>query len=73
MVRWVSYYSELYFKENTISYAALEAIESLPCMTELDELPTEKALTKAIDSQPTGKAAGLDGISPEVITERQPC
>ena len=67
MDRWVEHYAELYSRENTITDAAYEAIETLPCMPELDEPPDELELGKAIDSLPTGKAPGLDGIPPDVI------
>ncbi|KAK7102272.1 hypothetical protein V1264_020516 [Littorina saxatilis] len=36
-------------------------------MTELDLTPSLEELSKAIDSLPTGKAPGLDGIPPEIV------
>ncbi|XP_038066715.1 uncharacterized protein LOC119736778 [Patiria miniata] len=67
MDRWVEHYSELYSRENIVSDDAFDAIDSLPCMMELDVPPTVMELRKAIDNLPTGKAPGLDGIPPEAI------
>ena len=67
MERWVEHYSELYSRESTISDATLEAVEQLPIMEELDEVPGLEELSRAIDRLPTGKAPGLDGIPAEVI------
>lgn len=67
MERWVEHYSDLYSKENTVSDSALEAIERLPTMNELDAVPTVVELSKAIDSLASGKAPGSDGIPPDLI------
>ena len=67
MERWVEHYLELYSTENTITDQALDTIETLPVMTELDSEPTEDDLSKAIDSLKNGKAPGKDAIPPEVI------
>ena len=65
--RWVDYYSDLYSRENTVSPSALDAVECLPTMEELDTEPTLEELSKAIDSLASGKASGSDGISPDLI------
>lgn len=39
----------------------------MPVTEDFDDLPTTEELSKAIDSLPTKKASGLDGIPPEVI------
>ena len=67
MERWVEHYLELYSTDNTITDEALDTIETLPVMTELDSEPTEDDLSKAIDSLKNGKAPGKDAIPPEVI------
>ncbi|XP_051889891.1 uncharacterized protein LOC127580446, partial [Pristis pectinata] len=67
MERWAEHYSELYSRENNILDNALDTMDCLPIMEELDALPTAGELSKAIDSLPTGKAPGLDGIPPEAI------
>ena len=59
MEQWVEHYSEL--------YSALDAIEPLPIMEDLDAQPTLEELSKAIDSSACGKAPGTDGIPPDLI------
>ena len=39
MERWVEHYSDLYSRENTVSTAALDVIDCLPTMDELDSEP----------------------------------
>ena len=70
--RWVEHYPELYSIENTITDQALDTIETLSVMTELDTEPTEDGLSKAIDSLKHGKAPGKDAIPPEVIKHGKP-
>ncbi|XP_050707960.1 uncharacterized protein LOC126993145 [Eriocheir sinensis] len=67
MDRWVEHYSELYSRENTVTEDALNAIECLPVLEELDREPTLAKLNEALDSLAHGKAPGKDGISAEVL------
>ena len=67
MHRWVEHYGELYSRETKVTDAALDAVETMPDMPELDELPTMGELMKAINSLPVRKAPGKDGISAELI------
>ena len=60
-------YSDLYSRENTVSPAALDAIECLPTMDELDSEPLVEELSKAIDSMASGKAPGNYGIPTDLI------
>ena len=69
MERWLEHYSDLYSKENTVSHSALEAIERLPTMDELDAEPTVVEFGKAIDRLASGKAPGSDGIPPDLIKQ----
>ena len=46
---------------------ALQAIEPLPCMTELDEAQTLEEVEKVIDKLASGQAPGKEGIPAEVI------
>ena len=62
--RWVEHYSDIYSRENTVSPSALDAVESLPTMVEVDTEPTLEELSKAIDSLASGKAPGSNGIHP---------
>ena len=67
MARWVEHYTNLYSKQNVVTTTALDAIESLPVMQELDTEPTIEELSNAIDRLASGKAPGSDGIPPDLI------
>lgn len=67
MERWVEHYSELYSRENIVATSALDVIDPLPIMVELDTEPTLAELSKAINSLACGKAPGIDGIPPDLI------
>ena len=60
--RWVEHCSDLYSGENTVSPAALDVIECLPTVDELDSEPSVEELSKAIDRLVSGKAPGNDVI-----------
>ena len=65
--RWVKYYSDIYFRENIVSPSALDPVECLPTMEELDTEPTLEELSKTIDSLASGKAPGSDAIPPDLL------
>ena len=65
--RWVEHYSDIYSRENIVSLSALDAVECLPTMEELNTEPTLEKLSKAIDSLASGKAPGSDGIPPDLL------
>ena len=65
--RWVEHYSNIYSRENIVSPSALDAVEFLTTMEELDTEPTLEELSKAIDSLASGKAPGSDGIRPDLL------
>ena len=67
MEKWVEHYSDIYSRENTVSSAALDVIECLPTMDELDSEPSVEELSKAVARFASGKAPGNDGISPDLI------
>ena len=62
MERWVEHYSELYSRENSVVDSALDAIEPLPIMEDLDAEPTMEEFSKAIDSLACSKTPGTDGV-----------
>ena len=65
--RWVEHHSKLYSKENTISQSALDAIERLTILQELDDPPSFEDVSKAIDQLFSEKASDKDCLSREVI------
>ncbi|KAI8519266.1 hypothetical protein Bbelb_025230 [Branchiostoma belcheri] len=67
MSRWVEHYLELYSQESAVSQDALDSIDDLPVIAELDAEPTMEESSKAIDSMPSWKAPGEDNIPAEVI------
>lgn len=67
--RWVEHYSDLYSRRNTVTSAALDAIECLPIMEELDAEPTVEELSKAVDKLASRKAPGSDGIPPDLLKQ----
>ena len=56
MDRWIKHYSELYSRENVVHQSVLDAIDHLPLVPKLDEVPSIKELSKAIDRLHSGKA-----------------
>ena len=67
MERWVEHYTELYVRGNVVTEDALNAIECLPELEELDRELTIDELSEALDSLASGKAPGKDGIPAEVV------
>uniref|UniRef100_A0A2C9L5U0 Reverse transcriptase domain-containing protein n=1 Tax=Biomphalaria glabrata TaxID=6526 RepID=A0A2C9L5U0_BIOGL len=67
MERLVEHYAELCQIENFISTTALSNFPPLSVLSELDETPSRKELSTAIDMLAHGKAPGGDGIPAEVI------
>ena len=72
MERWMEHYLELYLNENTVSEEALNSIQFMPIVVELDSEPTSSEIEKAINGLATGKAPGYDAILSEVIKQRIP-
>ena len=67
MEKWVEYYSNFYFRQNTVSQNALDSLECLQTMGELDAVPSIDELKIAIDHLTNGKAPGSDNIPPDLI------
>ena len=72
MSRWVEHYLELYSRQNIITQGALDSIQNLPVLDDLDSEPTKEDLSKAIKDLANGKAAGVDCIPPEIIKCGEP-
>ncbi|CAG5121029.1 unnamed protein product, partial [Candidula unifasciata] len=65
--RWVEHYSELYATSTFVCEEALNAMECLPTMGELDTEPSVTEIGEAKAGLPSGKAPGEDGIPPEIL------
>ena len=67
MERWMHHYCELYSRENVVTEEALNKIECLPVLEELDSEPTLGEIKVALDSLASGKVPGKDNILAEVL------
>ena len=63
----MEHYLDLYFSGNPVSCEALDAIQDLPILHELDAEPMLDKLSKAIDTLACRKALGNHSIPPEAI------
>ena len=72
MSRWVEHYLELYSRQNIVTQGALDSIQDLPVLDDLDSEPTKEELSKAIKDLANGKAAGVDCTPPEIIKCGEP-
>ena len=60
------HYGEVLGSETAVKEEALPAIVKLSLLDELDDPPTIEELSKETDNLPSGKAAGMDALSPEL-------
>ena len=67
MDHWVQQYFELYSRENVVTEEALNNIEYLPVLEELDSEPTLAEIKAALDALTSGKAPGKYNIPVEVL------
>ena len=72
MESWVEHYMGLYWTENTVSEEALNSIQLMSIMVELDSEPTASEIEKAINGLANSKAPGNDAIPPELIKQGIP-
>lgn len=64
--------SIIYSRESCITKKALEIIEGLPVLEELDTGPTREEITKSIHALACGKATGEVSMPPEDSKYRKP-
>ena len=64
--RWSEHFQELFSADRVVQDSVLLRIPQLSVKVELDELPSTQELVKAIEQIKSGKAAGVDGIPPEL-------
>ena len=65
--RFAEHFEELLNRPSAIDTNAINEIPVRAVNNEIDELPTEQEVAKAIEELQSGKAAGPDGIPPEVF------
>ena len=68
----MEHYLELYSTENTVSEEALNSIQLMPIIVELDSEPTASEIEKEINGLANGKAPGNDAIPSKVIKQGIP-
>ena len=71
--RWVQHFSLLYSTQNIVTNDALNRMDSLPMMDDLDSVPTTEELSKAIDMMAPWKAPGSDGIPADLLRNCKSC
>lgn len=67
MKRWVKHHCEPYARENFVVVSAIDAIEPLSIIEQLDAEPILEETCKAFDSLTSDKAPGNDGTPPDLI------
>ncbi|XP_071504643.1 uncharacterized protein [Diadema antillarum] len=66
LTRWSEHFQSLFSANRIVQESALLQIPQQLFKPELDEFPTLEETLKAIEQMKIGKAAGVDGIPPEV-------
>ena len=64
--RWSEHFQSLFSADHVIQDLAVLCIPQQPFKAELDQLPSMKEITKAIEQLKSSRAAGVDGIPPEL-------
>ena len=66
--RWIEHFQTLFSGDRTVDDSVIQPIPQQPMKEELDEAPTLEEVIKATDQLKGGKAAGVDGIPPEILS-----
>ena len=66
LTRWSEHFQALFGADRVVQDSASLRIPQLSVKVELDEPPSLQELTKAVEQMKSGKAAGVDGIPPEI-------
>ena len=67
--RWSEHFSQLLNRPSPVDWTAIHTMPQRPFLSELDSPPTLDETIKAIQKLQPGKAAGPDGIPPEIFKE----
>ena len=70
--RWSEHFQSPFRADRVVQGPAVLGILQQPLKAKLDELPTVKEITKAIEQLRSGKAVAVDGIPPELWKEEGP-
>ncbi|XP_037793440.1 uncharacterized protein LOC119588873 [Penaeus monodon] len=70
--RWSEHFQALFSADRVVQDSAVLRIRQKPVIEELDELPSIEEISKAIEQLKCGKAAGVDGIPPEIWKDGGP-
>ena len=70
--RWSEHFQALFSADRVVQDSSVLRIPQQPVKVELDELPSMEEITKAIEQLKSGKAAGVDGIPPEIWKDGGP-
>ncbi|XP_037790205.1 uncharacterized protein LOC119585608 [Penaeus monodon] len=70
--RWSEHFQALFSADRVVQDSAVLRICQKPVIEELDELPSIEEISKAIEQLKCGKAAGVDGIPPEIWKDGGP-
>ena len=66
LARWSEHFQTLFCANRTVQDTAIDRVPQLPLKEELDDPPTFEELIEAIEQLKSRKAAGVDGIPPEI-------
>ena len=72
LARWSKHFLALFSASRTAQDTAIDRAPQLPLKEELDEPPTLEELTEAIEQLKSRKAAGVDGIPPDIWKHGDP-
>ena len=72
LARWAEYFKDLLNAANPTDPTVIAQLPQFPTVTQLDEPFTEEEVAKAINSLKAGKAAGPDGLCPEIFMHGGP-
>ena len=72
LARWAEYFCTLLNSANPTDPSAIDELPQLPVATEMDAVISESEVSEAIKSLKAGKAAGPDGLPPDLFIHGGP-